>query len=297
MRHVAARPAGQAEIEPRMWPPGMDVRTRGTMDRLVAMLWHELNELRFRPTDVAGLRARRERLADAFRNAAPWDAEELWARLALPARNDKLATLFHYRLATATRRFLLDILRSRPHEQLEAEYEYEADDDVGHQSAEASRRALRAAAENLDRDCGGHRYLKRLTREPPDYGKESARLQHRLDDAKKSGSGERIARARCDIAGFEWDTWRRPFKSDREMDAYLEVTRLVKSAKWQLERERWLLQRWRCQSWPLGTPMSETVRVGCKRQQRRVDTAAAELAELELRKTKLEDDILNRWIR
>ena len=59
-----------------------------------------------------------------------------------------------------------------------------------------------------------------------------------------------------------------------------------------LERlDKWL-QRWHWQAWPLPTPIPETVRVGCKRQQRRVDAATAELAKLELRRTKLEDDIL-----
>ena len=116
MRHLASGTANQEEEEPQMWPPGMTFRTRLTMDGLVAMLWHELNHLQFRPTDVAGLRARRERLANAFRNAEPWDAEEFWMRFAFPKRDDELARLFHYRLATATRRFLLDILRNRPHE-------------------------------------------------------------------------------------------------------------------------------------------------------------------------------------
>ncbi len=290
MRQVASRSARQSKIEPKMWPPGMDVRTKITMDRLIVMLWHELNELRFRPTDVAGLRARRERLASAFRKAAPWDAEELWARLAFPKRNDELAKLFHYRLATATRRFLLDILENRPQEQLEAQYEYEAEDDP-RAAYEASRRALRESLERLDRDCGGQRVLQRLTREPLDEGKELLRLQHQLADAQQSGSARRIAQARCEMATFRWNTWRRPFRS-RQMGAYQEVTRLVKSAEWQLERERWLLQRWHCQAWPLRTPMPEKVRAGCERQQRRVDAAAAELAQLELRRTKLEDDIL-----
>jgi hypothetical protein len=124
MRHVASGWADQEEEDPQMWPPGMSARTTLTMDRLVATIRHELG-LRLRPTDVAGLRARRERLANAFRNAEPWDAEDLWVRFAFPKRDDKLARLFHYRLATATRRFLLDVLRDRPHEQLEAEYEFE----------------------------------------------------------------------------------------------------------------------------------------------------------------------------
>jgi hypothetical protein len=291
MRHLASGPARLAEIEYQVWPPGMDVRTRLTMDRLVAMLWHELSELRFTPTDVAGLRARRERLANAFRKAAPWDAEELWARFAFPQHKDGLAKLFHYRLATATRRFLLDILKSRIPGQLEAEYEYEAEDDPG-TANEASRRALREALERLDRDCAFQRGpLKRLTREPLDEGKELLRLQHQLANAQQSGSAQRIAQARCEMAAFRWDSWRRPFRS-RQMAAYQEVTRLVKSAEWQLERERWLLERWHCQAWPLRTPMPENVRAGCERQQRRVQAATAELAKLELRRTRLENDIL-----
>jgi hypothetical protein len=292
MMRVPSRLAGHAVIEHQVWPPDMDVRTKLTMDRLVAMLWHELNERRFRSTDVAGLRARRERLANAFRNAAPWDAEELWARFAFPKRGDALARLFHYRLATATRRFLLDILRNRPHEQLEAEYglEYEAEHDA-RLAFEESRRALREDLERLDRDCRGSRPPLRLTREPLNKGREFLRLQRELGDAYQSGSARRIAKARCEMAAFRWDSRREPFSS-RKWDAYEEVTRLVKSAEWQLDRERRLLQRWRCQAWPPRTPMPETVRVGCKRQQQRVDAATAELAKLELRRTKLEDDIL-----
>jgi hypothetical protein len=167
----------------------MNFWTRLTMDGLVAMLWHELNDLQFRQNDVAELQARRERLANAFRNAKPWDAEELWVRFAFPKRDDKLARLFHYRLATAPRRFLLDILRNRPHEQLEAEYEFEykAEDDP-RVAYEASRRALREALERLDRDCEGQRVLKRLTSEPLDQGRESLRLQRQLADAQESGS-------------------------------------------------------------------------------------------------------------
>jgi hypothetical protein len=292
---LPSRPAGHAGIEHQVWPPDMDVRTRLTMDRLVAMLWHELNERRFRPTDVAGLRARRERLANAFRNAAPWDAEELWARFAFPMRGDALARLFHYRLATTTRRFLLDILRNRPHEQLEAEYafEYEAEHDA-RLAFEASRRALREDLERLDRDCRGLRPPLRLTREPLDffkYGKELQRLQRELDDAHQSGSVRRIEKARCEMAAFRWDSRREPFRS-RKWDAYEEVTRQVKSAEQQFDWERWLLRRWHCQAWPLRTPMPEKVRVVCERQQRRVDAARDVLAKLELRRTKLEDDLL-----
>ena len=69
MRHVASGSAYQEEEGPQMWPPGMNFWTRLTMDGLVAMLWHELNDLQFRQNDVAELQARRERLANAFRNA------------------------------------------------------------------------------------------------------------------------------------------------------------------------------------------------------------------------------------
>jgi hypothetical protein len=173
------------------------------------------------------------------------------------------------------------------------DFEFEAEDDA-RGAYEASRRALREAVERLDRDCSGQRVLQRLRKEPLDFWQEARelqRLQHQLADAQQSGSARRVAQARCEMAAFRWETWGRPFKS-RQMDAYQEVTRLVKSAQWQLGRERWLLQRWHCQAWPLLRPLPESVRVGCERQQRRVDAATAELARLELRRTRLEDDIL-----
>jgi hypothetical protein len=42
--------------------------------------------------------------------STPWDAEELYVRLIIRRPTDQLARLFHYRLATPTRRALLRIL-------------------------------------------------------------------------------------------------------------------------------------------------------------------------------------------
>jgi hypothetical protein len=92
-------------------PPG-SVRTRVTMQQLEAALWHLL-ELPLRPGDTSRLQRRRQALIRLFDQTASWDADELHSRLTFRFPGDALAEAFHYRLATATRRTLLDILRRR----------------------------------------------------------------------------------------------------------------------------------------------------------------------------------------
>ena len=104
--YLGMRPAlGQGDL--------LQPRTRATWNQLARTLWHELEELRFRPDDAAGLQARRLRLILLFESLAPWDAAELYGRLLLGRRNDPLARLFHHRLATPTRETLCRILRRK----------------------------------------------------------------------------------------------------------------------------------------------------------------------------------------
>lgn len=111
------RERGEAE----MWPPDLDIRTRDTMRALEAALWDWLEVKRFQPHETARLQQRRSALAVLFGQAKVWDAGELHGRLMLRLPGDKLARSFHHRLATPTRRMLMEILRRRaaPGSQLE----------------------------------------------------------------------------------------------------------------------------------------------------------------------------------
>jgi hypothetical protein len=101
-------------IQPRPtapMPTQPQFRTRLTWLRLEADL-RGLLELRLRPDDTARIADRRSRLIQLFESlrSTPWDAEELYVRLIIRRPTDQLARLFHYRLATPTRRALLRIL-------------------------------------------------------------------------------------------------------------------------------------------------------------------------------------------
>lgn len=103
---------GQPPSPPRVRPrTSVRPRTRETMHGLERMLWHQLEELRFRADEAERLQARKRLLILAFDSAMPWDQCELYQRFTMRLPGDALAELFHRRLATPTRRRLLRILR------------------------------------------------------------------------------------------------------------------------------------------------------------------------------------------
>jgi hypothetical protein len=60
----------------------------------------------------------------------------------------------------------------------------------------------------------------------------------------------------------------------------------------QLDRELWLLARWRCQSWPSDVGQPDAVKQRCREQAQRVARLRAALASLERQRRALEDRIL-----
>jgi hypothetical protein len=266
--------------------PG-DVRTPDTMRVIEATLQLLLTGERYRPTDAARLQLRKRALIDLFSRTAPWDAADLHARLTFRQNGDALAKSFHYRLATPTRRMLLQILRRRsgPPVQLE-----------GPESAvamtEASRRGLRSAYDAAHRNCAGRRVLLRLTRAPLDPARELGRLQDQLAAAQRSRDRDRVAQAICELADFRWRSWFRRIGHSRLREQYETLMDRVLRTQGLLDRELWLLGRWRCQTWPSDVRQPDSVRQRCREQEQRVAWLRATLASLEEQREGLENRIL-----
>jgi hypothetical protein len=68
---------------------------------------------RLAATDAAGIERRRQRLAAILRSATKAEAKALYLRMRAPRADDRLATLFHERLASPTKHELLRLLRQR----------------------------------------------------------------------------------------------------------------------------------------------------------------------------------------
>ena len=265
--------------------PG-DVRTPDTMRVLEATLQLLLTGERYRPSDAARLQLRKRALIDLFSRTAPWDAADLHARLAFLQRGDALAKSFHYRLATPTRRMLLEILRRRSGPpQLH-----------GPESAvamtEASRRGLRSAYDAVHRDCAGRRVLLRLTRAPLDPARELRRLQDQLAAAQRSGDRDRVAQATCELADFRWRSWFRRIGYSRLREQYETLMERVLRTQGLLDRELWWLGRWRCQTWPSDVRQPDSVKQRCREQEQRVARLRATLASLEQQRQGFENRIL-----
>ena len=85
---------------------------RNLMPRILQAI-ERLLRLGFRANDARRIQERRRHLTEAFVSVPSIHAQALYDRLSVRRRNDVLSELFHYRLATATRNSLLNILRGK----------------------------------------------------------------------------------------------------------------------------------------------------------------------------------------
>lgn len=146
-------------------------------------------------------------------------------------------------------------------------------------------RALREAYARQKRDCQGIRVLRRLTRGRKDIIGEYARLRRNLENARRSGSSQRIARARCEMSRFDWER----HGSEGFRQRYDQLMVRLTNVQDRLERDQWWYRRWRCANWPSGVRQPSRVKQVCAQRARRIRRLQRQVRDLQRQRRALEN--------